>query len=283
MAQFPGLLSISDDEFKEFQQLIYKAAGIHLPPTKKMLVVSRLSKRVRHHELDSLQAYYCLLTDNNHPEEFQIMVDLLTTNETYFFREPDHFTYLKQQLLPNYPREQPFQAWSAACSSGEEAYTTAMILMDVLGANRAWSVLGTDISARMLHLARSGVYPLNATSHIPKECLSRYCLKGVRSQAGTFCIEKKLRERVKFQQCNLNAPNYPRLPNFDLILLRNVLIYFDLPTKRQLIHKIIAQLKSGGYLFIGHAENLSSLTTPEINAQLHNVAPTIYRKKATAE
>jgi len=280
LSQFPGLLNISDEEFKKFQQLIYKVAGIYLPPTKKMLVVSRLSKRVRHHALKSLQDYYQLISDNKHPDEFQIMVDLLTTNETYFFRESDHFTYLKQHLLLNYPRKHPFQAWSAACSSGEEAYTVAMILMDVYGSARAWSILGTDISARMLHTARNGVYPLNASSHIPQNYLTQYCLKGVRSQVGTFCIDKKLRERVKFQQLNLNAASYPGLPLFDLIILRNVLIYFDFPTKRQLVHKIIHQLQPGGYLFIGHAENLSSLTTPEIQAQLSSVAPTIYRKKA---
>lgn len=280
MSQFPGLLTISDEEFQSFQQLIYKAAGIHLPPTKKMLVVSRLSKRVRHHALSSLKEYYQLVSDGQHTDEFQVMVDLLTTNETYFFREPDHFTYLKQHLLPHYPREHPFQAWSAACSSGEEAYTTAMILMDVYGTARTWSILGTDISSRMLQAARNGVYPLSETRHIPKNYLTQYCLKGVRSQVGTFCIDKKLRDRVTFQQLNLNAASYPQLPHFDLIILRNVLIYFDLVTKRQLIHKIINQLQPGGYLFIGHAENLSSLTTPEINAQFTNVAPTIYRKKA---
>ncbi len=275
---FPGLLSISDDEFKHFQQLIYKASGIHLPATKKMLVVSRLSKRVRHHGLDSLQHYYQFITHAHHADEFQIMVDLLTTNETYFFREPEHFSQLKQ-LLPDYPREHPFQAWSAACSSGEEGYSMAMTLMELFGTGRAWSVLGTDISARMLHIARNAVYPINATEHIPKNYLSQYCLKGVRSQAGTFRIEKKLRDRVKFQQLNLNAPHIPHLPHFDLILLRNVLIYFDIPTKRQLIHKMIDQLRPGGYLLIGHAENLSSLSTPEIHAQLSSVAPTVYRKK----
>ncbi len=283
MSQFPGLLTISDEEFQSFQQLIYKAAGIHLPPTKKMLVVSRLSKRVRHHGLQSLKDYYRLISNSQHANEFQIMVDLLTTNETYFFREADHFTYLKQQLLPHYPREHSFQAWSAACSSGEEAYSAAMVLMDVYGSGRSWSILGTDISSRMLQVARNAVYPLSASSHIPKNYLTQYCLKGVRSQAGTFCIHKKLRDHVTFQQLNLNASSYPKLPHFDLIILRNVLIYFDLPTKRQLLHKIVQQLQPGGYLFIGHAENLSSLTTPEINAQFSNVAPTIYRKKVSPQ
>ncbi len=271
--------TITDTEFYQFKKLIFEAAGIDLAPSKKMLVAGRLSKRLRFYNLPSYTAYYKLVMSREHPTEFQIMVDLLTTNETYFYREPDHFVFLQNHVLPHWKEPHPFRAWSAACSSGEEPYTIAMLLMEHFGEYRSWEVTGTDISSRMVERARTGHY-LNETAKIlPRHYLTKYCLKGVRAQEGTFLIDKKIRNRVKFLQANLNA----ELPNmggqFDLIFLRNVLIYFNASTKQQVVKRILRQLRSGGYCFIGHAESLMGMNDEEILSGIYSIAPTIYRKR----
>lgn len=272
------LPNITDTEFFKFQKLIYQLAGIHLPITKKMLVAGRLGKRLRHYQLPSYNAYYQLINTPGQDAERQIMVDLLTTNETYFFREAGHFDFLRDNVLAHWPRQKNFRAWSAACSSGEEAYTLAMLLMDKLGETTAWEVLGSDISSRVLETASHGHYPLSAASGIPQDYLRRFCLKGVRAQAGTFLIDKNVRQHVSFRQVNLNE-SLPALGQFDLILIRNVLIYFNQETKQAILQRILPLLKSGGYCFIGHAESLLGVNSPDIHNSLTLVAPTIYRKR----
>lgn len=277
-----NLPEITDNEFLKFQKLIYQLAGIFLPPTKKMLVAGRLGKRLRYYQLDSYLAYYQLVTTPGQEIEQQVMIDLLTTNETYFFREPGHFDFLRQHIL-NQPAphssSQPFRVWSAACSSGEEAYTLAMLMMDYWGDHAAWEIVGSDISQRMLDTARNAHYPIASSAPVPPEYLKNYCLKGVRSQAGTFLIDKKLRRRIHFQQINLNE-ELPSLGGlFDLILLRNVLIYFNLETKQNILLRVLRQLKPQGYFFIGHAESLLGINSAEIHNQLKLIAPTIYQKQ----
>jgi chemotaxis protein methyltransferase CheR len=271
--------TITDLEFSQFKKLIYDLAGIDLAPSKKMLVAGRLSKRLRHYQLGTYSEYYKLVTGRDNPEERQIMVDLLTTNETYFYREPDHFHFLEQKILPAWSERRTFRAWSAAASSGEEAYTIGMILMEKLGEYRSWEVVGTDISQRMVEMAQNGHYLMDTAKILPRPYLTRYCLKGVREQEGTFLIDKKIRNRVKFIHANLNA----ELPNlggpFDLIFLRNVLIYFNTATKQQVVKRVLRQLRSGGYCFIGHAESLMGMNDEEILSGIYSIAPTIYRKR----
>lgn len=275
-----ALPTITDAEFFQFKKLIYQMAGIDLAPTKKMLVAGRLSKRLRHYGLKTYGEYYKLVMGGERPEELQVMVDLLTTNETYFYREPDHFVFLEQRILPEWKQEhRPIRAWSAASSSGEEPYTIAMIFMDILGDMRSWEVLGTDISSRMVETSVAGHYTMESAKILPRHYLTKYCLKGVRAQTGTFLIDKKIRNRVKFMRANLNA----ELPNlgapFDLIFLRNVLIYFNAETKQAVVRRILRQLKSGGYCFIGHAESLMGMNDESVLSSIYSIAPTIYRKR----
>ena len=262
---------ISDQEFSQFQKLIYQQAGISLSPAKKALVSGRLAKRLIQHRLGSYAEYFNLLTSKDHSGELQVAVDLLTTNETYFFREPKHFDYLRQKILSGHKPGRTFRVWSAACSSGEEPYSIAMVLSDHLGEG-PWEVVATDISTRVLEKARAGHYPLERTGCISREHLSRYCLKGVGAQEGTLLVERKLRSRVNFMQVNLSKP-LPALGEFDLIFLRNVMIYFDLETKRQVVQRLLPLLRPGGHFLIGHSETLNSVVDT-----LQAIAPAIYRK-----
>jgi chemotaxis protein methyltransferase CheR len=266
-----NMLSISDQEFTQFQRFIFDAAGITLSSSKKALVSGRLAKRLQHCQLGSYGAYFKLLMSGNEPGEVQTAVDLLTTNETYFFRESKHFDFLREQALAAAGRSQPFRVWSAASSSGEEAYSIAMVLADCLGAT-PWEVVGSDISSRVLQGACAGHYPLQRTQHIPAAYLRRFCLKGTGAQDGTLLIERSLRSKVRFVQVNLNAA-LPELGLFDVVFLRNVMIYFNDVTKRQVVARVLSQLKPGGHFFIGHSESLNDIT----NA-VQSLAPSIYRK-----
>jgi chemotaxis protein methyltransferase CheR len=263
--------TITDAEFTRFQRFIFDAAGITLSPGKKALVCGRLSKRLQVHRLASYGDYFELLSSGRAAGEVQTAVDLLTTNETYFFREPKHFDLLRALATDAAGRPQPFRVWSAASSSGEEAYSIAMVLADCLG-QASWDIVGTDISTRVLQRARAGHYPLERTRNIPPAYLKRFCLRGFAEQEGTLLVDRALRQRVSFAQVNLNE-DLPRLGSFDVIFLRNVMIYFNGDTKRQVVARVLSLLKPGGHLFIGHSESLN-----DINASVQQLAPSIYRK-----
>lgn len=262
---------LSEQEFGQFQKLIYQLAGINMSPAKDALVSGRLAKRLLHFHLDTYGDYFKLLTAGQNADELQIAVDLLTTNETYFFREPKHFNFLRDKVLPAHKSGQNFRVWSAACSSGEEAYSIAMVLADHLGDGQ-WEIVASDISTRVLNKARSGHYPMDRIDGISKEHLSRYCLKGVGAQDNTLLVDKKLRARVNFMQVNLNQ-SLPNLGAFDVIFLRNVMIYFDHETKRQIMQRILPLLKPGGHFLISHSETLNGVVNT-----LHPLAPSIYCK-----
>jgi chemotaxis protein methyltransferase CheR len=262
---------INDREFMQFQRFIFDAAGITMANGKQALVSGRLAKRLAHYQLDSYGDYLKLLESRAQPAELQVAVDLLTTNETYFFREPKHFALLRDLAQDAADKNKTLRVWSAASSSGEEPYSIAMVLADVLG-DAPWEVLGTDISTRVLQRARSGHYPMERASQMPQHYLKRFCLKGQGTEDGTMLIERGLRQRVQFQHLNLNAP-LPKIGTFDVIFLRNVMIYFSLETKRQVVARLLAQLRPGGYFLIGHSETLN-----DINDTLIAAAPSIYRK-----
>ena len=264
--------TISPQEFAQFQRLIYKIAGISLADSKSTLLVGRLSKRLRHHGFATFAQYYRLVASGEVPEELQIMVDLLTTNETYFFREPAHFDFLRNVVLPQRMPGAIFRVWSAASSSGEEAYSIAMTLAENLPTS-PWEIIGSDISTKVLAKAASGHYSLERTEGIPPGYLRKYCLKGVRSHAGTMLIEPDLRRHVRFCQINLMHPVPTDIGDFDVIFLRNVMIYFDPETKTRVVHNLLPRLRKGGYLIIGHSETLNGITDRVVAVQ-----PTIYRK-----
>ena len=265
-------IAITDQEFTQFQRFIHQVAGISLSPAKKALVCGRLGKRLQKRGLRSYGEYFRLITSGQAQAELQTAVDLLTTNETFFFREAKHFDLLRAQALAARGGTQPFRVWSAASSTGEEAYSIAMVLADCLE-DRAWEVFGSDISARVLERARAGHYVLERTTHIPQPYLKRFCLKGVGSQEGSLLIDRSLRERVRFDRINLNA-TLPRIGAFDVIFLRNVMIYFDADTKRQVVARLLSVLKPEGYFLVGHSESLNG-----ISDAVESLAPAIYRKR----
>ena len=257
MTQAPGPISpITDAEFDKFRDFIYERAGIAMTPQKRQLVAGRLMRRVTLGGHASYGAYFDHVIGSSDHAEQQCMIDCLTTNETYFFREPAHFDFMTKEILPGF-RGRPFRAWSAACSTGEEVYTLAMLLAEGLGSGD-WQVLGTDINQQVLQTARTGLYPMDRASGIPPALLSKYCLKGVRSQAGYLLIEPKLKQRVRFEPRNLKAP-LPPGDGYDVIFLRNVLIYFDGPTKLEVVRRVASRLRPGGHFFVSHVESLHGL------------------------
>ncbi|WP_217533260.1 CheR family methyltransferase [Vibrio metschnikovii] len=264
---------LSDETFIRYQRWLYEKAGISLNVTKKSLVIGRLNVRLHQLGLKSFDAYFdffALAPDSaDKKAEQQVVIDLLTTNETYFFREEAHFTFVQQEVIPNY-YSQTLRCWSAASSSGEEAYSLAMLLMD--NNPRPWQIVATDINSRVLAQASSGIYPLSRSSNIPLHYLQKYCRKGVGAKANTFKVIRSLRDRVTFQQANLQE-SLARFGHFDLIFLRNVMIYFDAASKQKVIDNIQRQLNPGGYLLIGHAETLQSMKAP-----LKLISPSIYQK-----
>ena len=265
-----GITSITDAEFALLQRLIFEIAGIGLGRAKKVLVAGRLAKRLKALDFDSYGQYFRHVTSAGHNAERQTMVDLLTTNETYFFREPAHFDFLSE-LASSRRHLGSFRVCSAASSSGEEAYTIAMVLAETLG-DTSWEVVGTDISTQVLAKARRGQYPLERNDGIPHYLLKKYCLKGINERAGSLLISKKLRERVRFLENNLINPRHD-LGQFDAIFLRNVMIYFDNDIKRKVLANLLPNLKNDGHLIIGHAESLNG-----VNSELKPLRPTIYRR-----
>jgi len=268
---------INEAEFELFRKLMYEAAGIHLAPAKRALVAGRLSKRLRELGHSSFKEYFDWLnrpsSDPAVRAERQLAIDLLTTNETYFFREPRHFDFLRDSILPAWQGRQ-FRLWSAACSSGEEAYTLGMLM--AVHAGCEWEVQGTDISTRVVEVARRGVYPMERAERIPQRYLKACCLKGVGSKAGMFQLSAEVRRRVHFAAGNLRE-DLARLGSFDLIMLRNVLIYFDPEVKRQVVANVVRRLRPGGWLMVGHAESLNGMT-----AGLKLVLPSIYQREDRA-
>jgi len=263
-------VAISDREFDDVRKWLREASGIHLSDQKKQLVVGRLNKRLAACGCRSYGDYLRLVRSGTDAPERQRAIDLLTTNETSFFREPKHFEHLRAKLRAH-PRGRRFRVWSAASSSGEEAYTTAMVLADELG-DAPWEILATDLSTRVLEHARAGLYPMERSAQIPRELLRRYCLKGTGPYEGQFLIDRRLRERVSFAQVNLLQP-LPEVGTFDVIFLRNVLIYFEIDTKREVVTRLVRQLAQDGMFFIGHSETLNG-----VYEDLLTLAPTVFKR-----
>jgi chemotaxis protein methyltransferase CheR len=265
-----GTPTLSAAEFGRIRGLVKDLTGISLSDQKQTLVVGRLGIRLRQRKVPSFAEYYRILQDPAEAEELQLAIDLITTNETSFFREADHFQIMEEHIRSLRPVPLPFKVWSAASSSGEEAYSIAMVLADILG-GAEWRVLGTDISTRVLERARRGVYPIERSTGIPTRLLHAHCLKGRDTQEGMFLMGRTLRERTSFTMANLCNP-LPQLGPFDVAFLRNVLIYFEPPQKLKVVHAVANQVKPGGLLIVGHAESLTGL-----NHGLTPLLPTVYR------
>lgn len=267
-----GVYGLSLGAYQQLREAFRRASGIDLPESKRQLIAGRLHGRLKALGLPDYDAYVELLAQPNQAAERQRMIDLLTTNETYFFREPEHFRYLAAEILPKLPRR-PVRVWCAAASSGEEPYSLAMLLQDKLG-DGGWSLLASDLSTRVLERASQGLYPLQRTDLLPPEYLKRFCLRGTGDYDGHLLIRRELRDRVRFCQHNL-LHSAADLGQFDIIFLRNVLIYFNGATRQQVIDRVQRQLRPGGWLVIGHSESLQG-----VQNALQLVRPSVYRVPA---
>lgn len=262
-------ITVSAVLFAKFQQLIYRETGIWLSESKTALLCGRLAGRIRTLNLSSLSEYYDVVVQPDQHFERTLMIDAITTNETRFFREPKHFDYLTNTVFPNWRRmaEQGLRSrririWSAGCSSGEEAYSLAMLMAQHIPESEGWQtrILGTDISTRMLSIAREGIYRLTNAFDIPPHLLHRFMLKGHSEHEGKIKVAPEVRQMVEFKRLNLGDNSYAIEDHFDAIFCRNVLIYFDNASKTRVVDNLIRYLTPQGLFFIGHAENLHNIS-----------------------
>lgn len=266
---------ISEKEFLRLRNLVYEEAGLWLSQAKTALLVGRLAKRLRHHGLKSFKQYYDLVI--NSPEERIQMLDALSTNETRFFREPQHFELLKSVILPKWAEEaatgrrgRKIRVLSAGCSTGQEPYSLAMVLLDRFP---GWEIeiIATDLSTRALEIARTGIWPAAKVNEIPSSYLKAFMLKGFADQAGKVRAGPEIRSIVRFFRMNLNEPAYPLTGKFEMIFCRNVLIYFDQRGRERVVRRLASFLSPDGYLFLGHAESLHAMSD-----RLRSIIPTVY-------
>jgi chemotaxis protein methyltransferase CheR len=275
-----GPKPIAPREFRRFQSWILAETGIHLAETKQALLVGRLWKRVKELGLPDYAAYLDLVEQGGDGEERVRLINAICTHETQFFREPRQFEHLEQVIIPRWRRladegrrSKLVRVWSAACSSGEEPYSVAMSLLTHLPAAEGWKteIIATDLSTHILDRARTGIYPMSRAETIPQSYLKRFMLKGRGEQAGKFAVGQELRDAVSFRQVNLHEGPFAQFGSFDLILCRNVLIYFTAEGRGKVLGALTAQLASGGHLYLGHAETLNGVTHT-----LRTVVPTVY-------
>lgn len=274
---------MSEHDFRRFSNLIYEECGVKISSTKKTMLTSRLTKRLRLQDITSFSEYYDYVTSRQgRSKELVHMINVVTTNKTDFFREPKHLDFLLKNCLPDLFQSKPMNllkrlnVWSAGCSSGEEPYTIAMVLKEFFSKQRIgdFSILATDISTRVLETAERGIYPEKIVLPIPPNFKHKFLMRGKNSQKGLFRIVPELRNRVRFERLNLIEGNVFGIKTImDIIFCRNVIIYFDRQTQIKLFKKFYNQLIPGGYLFIGHSETLNG-----INDQFVTVAISVYRK-----
>jgi len=243
---------MSTRDFDRVRKMIHARAGIALNETKRNMVYSRLSKRVRERALPSFSDYLDLLEDDD-GGEWQDFVNALTTNLTAFFRESHHFDMLAE-LLRSQPPGKRVMLWSAAASTGEESYSMAITAAGMRA--HGVRILATDIDTQVLETGRRGVYREEHVEKLDPKMVQRWFQRGTNSNAGKVRVRSELRDMVSFRQLNLLSANWPLREKFTAVFCRNVMIYFDKPTQRAVLERIAARLEPGGMLYIGHSENL---------------------------
>jgi chemotaxis protein methyltransferase CheR len=266
MAQAPTL---SAEDFSRVRRIAYQRAGLAIPAGKEGLVRSRVSRRLRERRIATF-AEYLNTVEKEGGEEMVKLIDLLTTNKTDFFREMAHFDYLRQTIVPRVASSgKPMRVWSAGCSSGEEPYTLSMVLHEALPARHEFRILATDISTQVVAAARKGVYAEAQLSDVSPERRAKWFSP---TPDGGGAASNALRAPISFANLNLMAP-WPMTGPFDLILCRNVMIYFDKPTITTLVNRYYDLLTPGGHLFIGHSESLTA-----VDHRYRYVQPAVYQK-----
>lgn len=255
---------LGDDEFRFLAAFMSRETGIVLSDHKRQMVCGRLVKRLRALHLRSFAEYVELLQGPSAAAEVENLVNAITTNITNFFREPHHFHFLRDSVLAprltERPRRPRIRIWSAGCSSGEEPYSIAMTMADVLKSGEGWDalILATDIDTNVLRRAEAGIYPVEALKHIPETYRKRF-VRRVAGDTDKVQMADELRSMIRFRRLNLHD-NWPMKGMFDAIFCRNVAIYFDKPTQRKLFNRYADYLNIGGMLYLGHAESLIGVT-----------------------
>jgi chemotaxis protein methyltransferase CheR len=259
-------------EFEQIRRLAHQSFGLDLKPGKEELVAARLGGLVRGGGFRSFHAYYEHVVHDRTGEALANMTDALTTNHTAFLREPDHFEFLRRELLPKIGQRATVEIWSAACSTGEEVWSIASVLSDVLGTRRG-QVAASDISTRALRFAERGTYPIDRCTGLPASWLGKY-FEPIDGPSSGYRVSAAMRAKATFRRVNLvEAYTWPR--RFPAIFCRNVMIYFDAATQEQVVRRLTEWIEPGGYLFVGHAESLT-----RIQHSLEYVQPAVYRKAA---
>ncbi len=260
--QVHSMMSISDQEFVQLRDLIHRRFGINLTEQKRSLLVGRLQKLMRQLNLATFHQYYDYLVEDKSEAALGKLVDLISTNHTYFNREKEHFDYFYQTALPavveklKKTNNKDLRIWCAGCSSGEEPYTLLMLMMEYLGAEySSWNagILATDISDRALTIARRGVYSKDRVEQLPEHLQRKYFTP---AGSGEMAVIDKVKKEATFRRFNLMNSSFPFKKPFQMIFCRNVMIYFDQPTREALVSRYHQHTEAGGYLFIGHSETL---------------------------
>jgi chemotaxis protein methyltransferase CheR len=269
-------VALSRSGFARFARYITAELGIKMPESKLTMVQSRLLRRVRDLRMNSVEQYGEYFFASANREEREHFINAITTNKTDFFREPQHFTYLCEVVLPLMSRPRVrFKVWSAGCSSGEEPYTLAMLMAEyaICRPGFDFAILATDISTKVLSAAQTGIYQEAQIVPIPPELRRKYLLRGRDANERSARIVPELRKKISFHQLNFMDDSYGVRDTFDVIFFRNVMIYFDRPTQEAVINKLCRNLAPGGYLFAGHSESLAGLDIP-----VRPVEASVYRK-----
>lgn len=271
---------LTDGEFNRLSHFIYTEYGIKMPPVKKTMLQSRLQKRLRELKINNFKDYVdFVFSREGQTNEVIHMIDVVSTNKTDFFREPVHFDFMNESVLPELVENSRFpphvKIWSAGCSSGEEPYTISIIMNEFVEKHPGmdFSILGTDISSRILTVAQDAIYKQNKIDVIPMCLKKKYFLKSKDPLLQSVRVVPELRKKVSFARLNFMSDYYDVRDTFDIIFCRNVLIYFDRDTQENVINKLSARLKPGGYFFLGHSESIANLKVP-----LKQLRPTIFKK-----
>lgn len=274
-------IDITDKEFDSIRKLVYEKLGVNLTDQKKTLVTGRLQKILRQSKFKSFDDYYKYLISDKKGEALSILANQITTNHTFFYREHDHFDFFQKTGFPEIVerkrklKSRDLRIWSAGCSSGEEPYMLVMLMMETLGADYGKydaGILATDISEKALNMAKRGVYSAERMKNLPKIYLNKYFRKTPDKE---YEVKEILKREVTYRRFNLMNRVFPFKEKFDIIFCRNVMIYFDAPTREKLVLRFADNLIPGGFLFIGHSETLNNLN--ESKKRLKYVSPAIYK------
>jgi chemotaxis protein methyltransferase CheR len=273
---------LSHGDFSRLSRFIHETCGIKLSAGKKTMLETRLLKRLRSLGMRSFADYCAYLFGSEEGKQEAVrMIDLVTTNKTDFFREPDHFDYLIREVLPAWVRQRKdghvgkIRVWSAGCATGEEPFSLAMVLHEYASVTHGFDfqVLATDISTRVLETACLAVYPEERAAPVPGNLKRKYFLRSRDRNVPNVRIVPALRHKVRFQHLNLMADDFGIREQIDIIFCRNVIIYFDRPTQQRVLQHLCQHLAADGHLFLGHSETLEGL-----DLRLKGVYPTVYRK-----